>query len=377
MLKLPPCPRCGYPAQDISVCTTCNRRACNETARAPLPKAPARGTAALVAGAMALPRGVLLLFEARGIKRLMLPPFAITCVIFGSLIAASKSALGTWLNTSLPDAPGQPMRLTSLDEGWWRSSLEWLLNDGFGIELLRGSSWLLFIVLVALFAWTCFAIIFELVAGPFLEEIHGILEERWFGADPRKLRNRPTDLPAKICAAYAWRLGAIGAAIFTIAFWNLNGIASLIAFPMFLAPFAIAAIPNGIPGLKHGQAFAKWIRWVLIDNSRTLGASLTVAVITLILVIIAFPLNFIPIVGSFIYAALVGMACAIGMLDLPLERRDYTVKQRLAFATRHSAPITLFGIVTGALFTIPIIGPMLAVPSASIGALWLVCRLAK
>jgi hypothetical protein len=65
------------------------------------------------------------------------------------------------------------------------------------------------------------------------------------------------------------------------------------------------------------------------------------------------------------------------MLDLPLARRDLTVAQRLSFATGHIGPVMLFGAVTGAVFAIPVFGPMVAIPSASLGALWLVCRLDK
>ena len=50
-----------------------------------------------------------------------------------------------------------------------------------------------------LIGWT-FSIIYEALAGPFLDEMQGRLEERWFGHDPRATIERPTRLPAKLCA---------------------------------------------------------------------------------------------------------------------------------------------------------------------------------
>lgn len=376
-----PCPRCGYPLEGPSLCTVCGWRGSGVEAplppSSPLPNKPARGVAALVAGIWAFPRGFLLFATGRGVKRLLLPPFAITVLFFCGLIYSAERGLSELLDSSLATGEEGRMALNSLDPGWWRTSLEWFLNDGFGIELLRGGSWLVFIALAVLFAWFTFSLAFELIAGPFLDEIHGILEERWFGLDPRKLRSRPTDLAASTCARNSWLLGISGAALCAVAFWQLTGLATLWAFGAFLLPFALAAIPGGLPGLPGGREYAKWLRWVLGDNTRALAASATVALLTLLLLIVAFPLNFVPVVGSLLYGGVVGMGTAIGMLDLPLERRDLTVSQRLSFATGHLGPVCLFGAVTGAVFSVPIIGPMVAIPAASLGALWLVCRLDK
>jgi uncharacterized protein involved in cysteine biosynthesis len=330
-----------------------------------------------MAGLWAFPRGFLLLVSERGVKRLMLPPFAITVLFFCGLIYAAERGLSAWLDSSLSAGEEGRMALDSLDPGWWRSALEWLLNEGFGLELLRGGSWVLFVALAVLFAWFTFSLVFELVAGPFLDELHGILEERWFGFDPRKLRHRPTELEARLCASLSWRLGLAGALLAVAAFWQLSGPLALLAFPAFLVPFALALLPGGLPGLPHGAEYAKWLRWVLVDNTRALSASASVALLTLALLVFAFPLNFVPVVGSLLFAGIVGMGTAIGMLDLPLERRDLTVSQRLSFATGHLGAVTLFGVVTGAVFAVPVIGPMVAIPSASLGALWLVCRLDK
>lgn len=379
--RIPRCPRCGYAHSGAAACAVCQfdpgAKEPVLPGTSPLPRRPATGITALVAGALAFPRGLLMLFSSRGVKRLMLPPFAITFLIFTGLILSIQTALSGWLDRSLPEGVNARLTLDSLDPGWWRHSLEWLLNDGFGIELLRGGSWILFAVLAMLLAWTTFSLVFELVAGPFLDELHGQLEERWFGFDPHKLRNRPTELPAATCARLSWRLGLVGAALALVGFWYLRTSWALFTVPMFLAPFAVAALPGGLPGAKDGAEYGKWLRWVLGHNTRALGASASVALVTLVLVVVFFPLNFVPPIGSLLYAGIVGTGTAIGMLDLPLERRDLGVRERLSFATHHLGPVALFGVITGAVFSVPVIGPLVAIPSASVGALWLVCRLDK
>lgn len=370
-----PCARCGYLAPGPGPCPTCEAPAA--PARRPLPAKPARGPAALVAGALAFPRGVTLLFGSSGIKRLMLPPFLITCLLFLAAIGLAQRGLAGLLDEALAAGEAGRIDLPSVDTAWWRSTLEWLLNDAFGAELLRGSSWLVFVVLAVLIAWFTFSIVFELVAGPFLDEIHGLLEARWFGDDPRKARHRPTNLPAAICARWSWRLGLIGAGLFALAYISLSGWAALLALAAFAGPFLLAAMPGGLPGTSNGAEYAKWLRWVLVDNSTALGAAAVVALFTLALMVVALPLHFVPVIGSWAYSGIVGFATALGMLDLALERRDLRVAQRIEFAVHHLLPVVAFGVVTGFVFSIPVLGPMLAVPSASIGGLWLVCRLDK
>ncbi|MEO0651282.1 MAG: hypothetical protein AAFZ65_11455, partial [Planctomycetota bacterium] len=50
---------------------------------------------------------------------------------------------------------------------------------------------------------------------------------------------------------------------------------------------------------------------------------------------------------------------------------------RVAFLRRHVLATTVYGAVSGLLFGIPFVGPLLVVPSASVGGLWLFCRLDK
>ena len=369
------CPRCGYAKSASGPCPTCE--APGAPAIRPLPSVPARGPAALIAGALAFPRGLALLFTSRGVKRLMLPPFLITLLLFSAVIWIAERGLTAGLDRALAAGQDARIHLNSLDTGWWRNTLEWLLNEAFGAEILRGSSSILFVVLAILVSWFTFSLAFELIAGPFLDEIHGLLEGRWFGRDPRKERHRPTQLAVRVCIRNSWILGLIGAGLFTLGFMQLHGWATLLSIGLFALPFLVASNPGGMPGLPHAAEYSKWLRWVLLDNTRALGASATVAALTLLLMILALPLHFIPVIGSVLYSGIVGFATALGMLDLAIERRDLRVKERLGFAMHYALPVSAFGVITGFVFAVPVIGPMLAVPSASIGGLWLVCRLDK
>ena len=50
---------------------------------------------------------------------------------------------------------------------------------------------------------------------------------------------------------------------------------------------------------------------------------------------------------------------------------------RLRFILGNLPALVAFGVVAGFLLAVPILGPVLMVPSASIGGLWLLCRLDK
>jgi uncharacterized protein involved in cysteine biosynthesis len=88
-------------------------------------------------------------------------------------------------------------------------------------------------------------------------------------------------------------------------------------------------------------------------------------------------LKFVPVVGYFLFAGLAGFATAISLLDIPFSRRQWAVSQRLAFLVKNPLPTLAYGIVASLFFLVPFLGPLLAVPAASIGGMWLVCRLDK
>ena len=47
----------------------------------------------------------------------------------------------------------------------------------------------------------------------------------------------------------------------------------------------------------------------------------------------------------------------------------------MRFLGRNLPPLIGFGVVAGFLLSVPLFGPLLMVPAASVGGLWLVCRL--
>ena len=50
---------------------------------------------------------------------------------------------------------------------------------------------------------------------------------------------------------------------------------------------------------------------------------------------------------------------------------------RFSFMVHNLPAVTAFGVVASVLFLIPVLGPVLMVPAASAGGLWMVCRLDK
>jgi uncharacterized protein involved in cysteine biosynthesis len=95
------------------------------------------------------------------------------------------------------------------------------------------------------------------------------------------------------------------------------------------------------------------------------------------LLVICLPLKFIPFVGPILFGAAAGFATAISLMDIPFSRRRWSMSQRLSFFTGNLLPLVAFGSVAGLVFLIPLFGPILMVPAASIGGLWLVVRLDK
>jgi uncharacterized protein involved in cysteine biosynthesis len=89
-------------------------------------------------------------------------------------------------------------------------------------------------------------------------------------------------------------------------------------------------------------------------------------------------LHLIPIVGSWLWLLVSGFTVALSMLDIPFSRRQWSLRQRLDFLTSNFVAVASFGAVASLLAgLVPIVGAVLMVPTASIGGLWLVCRLEK
>jgi uncharacterized protein involved in cysteine biosynthesis len=371
--SISPCPTCGYDSPADS-CHHCGRG--EGPPRSAMTKPPVGAAGGVVVGMTALFKGLGILLGTRGIKRLLLPPLALTTAVFIGAIYYGQGFLTGWLDSSLgPD--GESVTLSTWDEGWWRASIEWLLNEGFGLAVMRGSSWVLFALLSWALAWYCFSLVYEALAGPFLDEVQGKLEELWFGVDPRAAIERPTELASSICAKNSWILGLVGGLLAWGTFASLDGALALLAIPVFAVPFLLAMSPAGLPGMREAREYSVWLRWILTIETRALWVGVEIAIITLVLLVMLLPVNLFPILGPFMYSGMVGFGTAIGMLEIPMERRSWPLSMRMTFLRRNLIPVTIFGATVGLVFTIPLLGPVVAVPAASIGGLWLVLRLDK
>ncbi len=368
-----PCALCGYQSV-LDSCDHCGRG--QGPPRSHMARDPVGASRGLLVGATALLQGLRILWRTRGIKRLLLPPLAVTSVIFLGAIYYIFGQIQSWLDSSF-GTEGHRLLLTTWDEGWLRSSAEWLLNDGFGIALMRGSSWILFALLSWAIAWYCFSMVYEALAGPFLDEVQGKLEASWFGKDPRAAIARPTELASSVCARNSWLLCAAGITLACASLLLFSGWLTLLVLPALAIPFLAAMSPTGWPGLRDAQEYSKWLRWIVSIEGRALWVGIEIAAITLFLLVVLFPIGFIPVIGPLLYSGLIGFGTAIGMLEIPMERRGWPLRMRLSFLSHNLIPVTTFGATVGVVFAIPLLGPIVAVPAASIGGLWLVLRLDK
>ena len=105
--------------------------------------------------------------------------------------------------------------------------------------------------------------------------------------------------------------------------------------------------------------------------------SIEASIIALLIMLAFVWVLFIPLVGGPTFAAVAGFAASIALVDIPCSRRDWSLRRRLRFVVQNFGAVATLGIVTSLLFLVPFIGPIVAVPSAAVGALWLLVRLDK
>jgi uncharacterized protein involved in cysteine biosynthesis len=175
------------------------------------------------------------------------------------------------------------------------------------------------IVFAFVFAWT-FTIVYQVVATPFYDAIQGRVEARWFGADPRA----------------------------TI----------------------VRAREAGLTTTKKWLLFSR-------DQTRSLIVSLEASVVALLILLLFVWILLIPFVGSPTFGAVAGFASAIALLDIPFSRREWPLSRRLRFVFTNIGAVTALGLATSLVFLVPFAGPIVGLPSASIGGQWLLVRLDK
>lgn len=356
----------------IALCTSCGYEApsspCPHCAGNPLEPslqgAPVRPHAGLMPGLEALFRGAKFLMTTRGTKRWLVPPLLITSIVFVVTFVWAWTGLRELLDTHLP--PDGGIELSAWDPGWLRTSAEWVLDNGIALWILRQASALVFLILSSMVAWYCFSIAYEAVAGPFLDEVHGRMEQRWFGCDPRSRLERPSDIPVRRCVRNSLLAGGVALALFLAAWFMWGFWLALLALPV---PFLAAT--------RLDREYGAWLTWILRIEGRAILVGIEVSLLCGFLLVLLLPLYLVPLVGGLLYALSVGACTAVSLIDLPLERRGWSLRERVRFARQHALGLMSFGLVTGVVFAVPLVGPVVAVPCASVGALWLVCRLDK
>jgi uncharacterized protein involved in cysteine biosynthesis len=374
-MRTVPCAVCGYHAPEPA-CPHCGPAPLEPSLAAPV-AGPLSGVRD---GLLAMPKGLRVLLFTRGIKRWLVPPLLLTAVVLVAALAWAFSALGTALDAALPDAlefGAQEWEwLQGLAEGWsWLHTallavfggLEWFVNVAWGFLTSRPLTWLTYFLVGSLITWYSFSLAYEAFAGPFLDEVQARLEHDWFGADPRSRLERPNDIPSERCVRLSLLAGA--GLVLALGVLVFGGGARWLALPLAALPLFAAT--------RLDRRYGPWLRWVIRVEARAAWASLQATFVTLVMIVLALPLYFVPFAGYFLFAGVCGFATAVGLLDIPFERRGWALGQRLRFLGRNLPAMLAFGVAAGVLLAIPIVGPVLMVPSASIGGLWLLCRLDK
>ena len=369
-MALVPCPLCGYDAP-AEPCPHCRRAPDDPSLAGPL-AGPVRG---ILVGFAALPRGLYYLLTTPGVKRWIVPPLVLSSALLLAAWVAVYRAWSRFLERAVPGEIHLEPDPNSEVWGWllwlWGyllAALEWILSALlwlFTSDALQVFAWFLLGTLVT---WYVFSIVYEALAGPFLDEIQGRIETRFFGSDPRSRLERPNDLPPE----RAGRLVGLAAVL---------GAGGLLALHLVLGvPFWRAALflPVGLaPALLLDRRFGPWLLWVMKVEGRAAWASLQASLVTALVLALALPLYFVPAVGYFLFALVAGFATSVSLLDIAFERRGWPLRMRLSFVGSNLLALVAFGTTAGFLLAIPVVGPILMVPAASVGGVWLVCRLDK
>lgn len=367
-----PCRLCGFHAPS-DLCPHCGGAPHERSLRRPL-CGPLSGLAAAV---WALPRGLVLVFATPGVRAWLAAPFVLTFALLVALWSWLFERLGAWLDAGLVGEV-RLERLRAAAEGWpgWSergvqalaSALEWLFGAALALCAWAPLRWLGWFLVGSLVLWFLFSLVYEMLAGPFLDEIQARLEARWFGADPRQRIERPNDLAPELCARRT-ALAASSVALAFVVLWLVPGLPPLAAW--LGAPLCV------LPWLAGAPRYRAWLAWALRVQAGALAASVQASLFSGALIVLALPLYFVPLWGYPLFAAVCGFATALGLLDIPFERRGWSRGQRWRFVWSQLPPLVVFGTLSGFLLAIPLIGPLLLVPSASLGGLWLLCRLDK
>lgn len=355
-----PCPVCGYhaPGED---CPHCHRAPAEISLAARGPRA----LGGVRAGLQAVPRGMLFLLTTRGVKRFLLPPIALTLLAFALAFRWAWGALDGLLDSV---RAGNDVSVDiSID--WLRSTIEWILRAGVLVWLAQAAGVIVLLVVGMLVALWTFSIVYEACAGPFLDEIQGRIETRWFGADPVSAQRPALEISTARCAVLTTCVIAFAVAG-VWAWWKL-------AFPWSWVALVAGVIAPVFALTRVEREYGRWLSWLVRREGAMLWTGLEASLLAGLLLLLCLPLKFIPFVGPVFFGVIAGFTTAVSLLDIPFSRRRWSLGLRARFLLANPGAVTSFGAIAGLLFIVPILGPLAMVPAASIGGQWLVCRLDK
>jgi len=365
-MKVLPCPLCGYDAPDAdpavpASCPHCGLTSADSSLRDKRPTA----FGGIATGLAAMPRGLYYLSSTPRVKRWLIPPLMLTVAAFVGLFWWFWSLVSPLIEK----VRAQPTADLQLPEGWWDRASDWLLRSAFITWLAQASGVLVFLVVSSLAGLWAFSIVYEAIAGPFLDEIHGRLERRWFGKNPRDDLQRPTQLPAERCARISAVLAVLSLAAVGFWYWKSGWQAWTVLVVGVPLPFLVAALVH--------REYGKWLRWVIQVEGGTLWVSVKAAIVAGLILLFFLPLKLVPVLGYVLFGGAAGFTTALSLLDIPFSRRQWSLRARISFTLHQLPAVVAYGVVASLLFVIPVIGPVVMVPAASVGGLWLVCRLDK
>jgi uncharacterized protein involved in cysteine biosynthesis len=358
-MQILPCPLCGYDAPGEG-CPHCGR-APREPSLAPRP----RGVSGLRAGFAAIPHGMEFLLSTRGVKRFLLPPIALTMVPFVAAFFWALHALQRLVELVKTGATSE----VDIGIDWLSRAIRWILSTG-AIAWLAHAAGFLVILVAGLFValWT-FSIVFEAFAGPFLDEIQGRIEKRWFGVDPVEVARPDFKVSTKRIAV----LTSVAAACAIAAIWMWWRL----SFPWsWVALLSGVLVPPLVIGM-FDREYGRWLAWIVGREGSMLWTGIQASLLAGVLLVFCLPLKFVPLIGPLLFGMAAGFTTAVSLLDIPFSRRRWSLAMRFRFLRQNLAAVTTFGAMAGLVFLIPIIGLFAMVPAASIGGQWLVCRVDK
>jgi uncharacterized protein involved in cysteine biosynthesis len=313
---------------------------------------------------LAIPKGLYFLATTHGVKRWIVPPALITFAAFIGLTWWLWKVVEGWTESlsgglaSLPD-----------DAAWWWRALEWVLERSAFLVLAKLGG-LTLVLAVGFFAmlWT-FSLVYEVISGPFLDEIHGRIEKRWYGIDPRNEREAPRGIAPGEIGALSALAGAASLAFVAAGIWAGGELGWKLALGGPVVALVVTCVLR--------RDYARWLAWRAGVELRTLAVSLQATAISAMMLVFALPLLFVPVVGYPLFGLAAGFTTAISLLDIPMSRRRWPLSTRVSFLFQQMPAILVFGVVASVLYMVPVVGPLVMVPAASVGGLWLFCRLDK